>query len=659
VLLWRAVLAWGSKPLPARWWLMGLLAITVAATWFSHRTLVGKDAGVTLLVVLLTLKTLELRAKRDAFVVFFLGFFVLLTNFLHSQSLPTAVAMVLGFVGLLTALVNAHMPVGKPPLAASAKITLKMIVYGAPIVAVLFVLFPRMAPLWGMPGDTPKGRSGLSNRMQVGTIASLALDDSIALRLKFDGPVPQAANLYFRGPVFSLFDGREWRPASVYGTRPSSTPPPVQTQGEPLRYQVTLEPNQRPWLMVLDATIDRPTLPDSTPAANQEPPGITAELQWLMPQPITELTRYRAQSYPQFSYGPQDNAARPSFAAELPVGFNPKTLQLAAQVLNQVNANPALTADPVNLNTALSNAVLQRLRTGGYSYTLDPGVYGEHTADEFWFDRKEGFCEHIASAYVVLMRAMSVPARVVTGYQGGELNNLDGYWVVRQSDAHAWAEYWQAGRGWVRVDPTGAVAPGRIGELLRLSAQPGLVGTALGTLSPNLAAQLRAAWDAVNNSWNQWVLTYSKTSQFNLLKDLGFATPEWRDLGYLLSGLLALASALGAAWTLWERRQHDPWLRLLHAAQQRIAPDAAAHTAPRQLAQMAEHQWGNASAPIQQWLLRLEQWRYAGQATAHELKALQQAWRKINRGQIPINLQNQSCTLKHHATSPNPASNKP
>jgi transglutaminase-like putative cysteine protease len=277
----------------------------------------------------------------------------------------------------------------------------------------------------------------------------------------------------------------------------------------------------------------------------------------------------------------------------------------------ELRATPALaTADA----TTVSDAILTRLRTGAYSYTLDPGVYGTHSADEFWFDRKEGFCEHIAAAYVVLMRAMDVPARIVTGYQGGELNALDGYWVVRQADAHAWAEYWQEGLGWVRADPTGAISPSRVGNLTRLAPQRGAVASALGNMSPTLAANLRAAWDAVNNRWNQWVLNYSKNSQLNLLKNLGFDTPSWTELGYLLSGLLVLASIAAGAWTLWERRQHDPWLRLYDRARQRatqLGVEASEHLPPRELARTLLARHGPDAQAVAHWLLQLERLRYA------------------------------------------------
>ena len=222
-------------------------------------------------------------------------------------------------------------------------------------------------------------------------------------------------------------------------------------------------------------------------------------------------------------------------------------------------------------DTQLVAAVLERLRSGGYRYTLDPGVFGQHSADEFWFDRKEGFCEHIASSFVVLLRALGIPARIVTGYQGGEQNALDGFWVVRQSDAHAWTEVWLGERGWVRVDPTAAVAPGRIGTLQRLVAPRGVFTEALlGNVSPEFALKLRAVWDAVNNSWNQSILNYTQNKQLNLLRELGFEAPSWEDLLYLLIGIVVLASLLGAAWTLWDRTRQDPWLRLLKTVAKRL-----------------------------------------------------------------------------------------
>ena len=620
VLVWRGYLALQNQPLPGRWWLLGLLAITIAATLLTHKTLLGRDAGVTLLVVLLTLKTLELRAKRDAFVVFFLGFFCMLANFFYSQSLLTAASMMLGLLGLLTVLVNAHMPVGKPPLLEAAKTAGWMAALGAPIMIVLFVLFPRVAPLWGVPSDAVVGKSGLSEKMQVGTIAKLALDDSVAMRIKFEGQPPPQRDMYLRGPVLSSFDGREWRPARPdFGSRFSVTASLVVT-GTPTNYEVTLEQTNRPWLFVLDAAPANPQIAGYQTA-------MQADLQWLLNRPATELIRYKAQSFTSFKHGPDKTVIGLREFVELPPGFNPRTLAQAVKIRSDpqfANAGSAVLVD----------YVMNLLRTGGFTYTLEPGLYGPNTADDFWYDRKEGFCEHIASSFVILMRALDVPARIVTGYQGGERNAVDDFWVVRQSDAHAWAEVWYEGRGWVRVDPTSAVSPGRTGASQRLVAPQGVVGQALGNISPGFSIQLRAVWDAVNNSWNQWVLNYTQGKQLDLLKNIGFNSPSWEDLSLVLIGIVVAVSLAGAAWTLWERTQHDPWLRLLAKARKRLGKAGIQSTAastPRELATSLAAQFGNAHPATRDWLMQLEMQRYASPASGRpqDPKQLRQQFNRL------------------------------
>ncbi|MGO4396007.1 transglutaminaseTgpA domain-containing protein [Variovorax sp. M-6] len=616
VLLWRGTLAVQGRPLPGKGWRIALLALTLVATYATHRTLLGRDAGVTLVVILLALKTLELRARRDAFVIFFLGFFTMLTNFFYSQSLVTAFAMLLALLGLLTALVNAHMPVGKPPLAQAARTAGWMALLGAPIMLVLFMLFPRMAPLWGTPNDAMTGRTGLSNTMRVGAMAELALDEGIAARIRFDGgQVPPRPTLYFRGPVLTQFDGREWTAPPPFSR--SFVPQNLRVRGPATGYEVTLEPANRPWVLTLDAAPRRPELPGYELFA-------TPELQWVANRPIGDLVRYRAESFTQFESGPTRRTAALQGYVALPAGSNPRTVALAAQM----RADPALAGAAT---PALVQNVLQRLRTGGYAYTLEPGLYGDDTADEFWFDRKAGFCEHIASAFVVLMRALDVPARIVTGYQGGELNGVDGFWVVRNSDAHAWAEVWEEGPGWVRVDPTGAISPDRVGQFRRLAPQPGLIAGAIGAMNPTLSQNLRAAWEAVNNGWNQWVLNYTQSRQLDLLKTLGFTAPGLQDLALVLLALLVVASLAGAGWTLWERSQHDPWLRLLARARARLAragvevPEGAS---PRQMAARLADRFGSGAEPVQQWLLRLEAQRYA-KAPADALPALRSEFRRL------------------------------
>jgi protein-glutamine gamma-glutamyltransferase len=624
LLAWRAWLALRARPLPGRVWLVLLLAATLAATWATHRTLLGRDAGVTLVVALLALKTLELRARRDAFVIFFLGFFTLLANFLYSQSLAVAGAMLVGLMGLLTSLVLAQMPVGRPALAGAARTAGRMVLLGTPVMAALFLFFPRFTPLWNVPTDAMSGRSGLSSTMEVGNVAQLALDDGIAMRVRFDGDPPPRASLYFRGPVLANFDGRSWRPLyPTLGTLPpaavAARRAPLELLGEPVRYTVTLEPNNRPWLMTLDVAGSAPEVPGAAAVP-------TPELQWLLAAPVTDLLRYTAESHLDWRQGPvaSGRTILPEYR-ELPPGLNPRTLQLATELMR---ASPARPEDKL----PLVRAALERLRTGGYSYTLEPGVYGTHTADEFWFDRKEGFCEHIASAFAVLMRGMDIPARIVTGFQGGERNNIDGFWIVRNSDAHAWVEVWIEGQGWLRIDPTSAVAPGRTGSLQRLQPAPGAFAAAVGAINPGLAALLRSTWDALNNTWNQRVLNYTQSRQLQLLRHLGFSSPSWEDLAYLLISLVVAAAAGGALWSLWDRVQHDPWLRLLSRVRARLAGRGLVLPpthGPRQIATAAVERFGAQADALADWLLRLEAQRYA-RDTRDSLGRLRRDFRKLS-----------------------------
>jgi transglutaminase-like putative cysteine protease len=637
LLVWRGLLAWRAQPLPGRWVMAALLLLAVGATWLTHRSLVGRDPGVTLVVLLLTLKTLEMRARRDALVVFFLAFYTLRRHFVSSHSLPIAAAQLIALLGLLTAVVNAHLPVGRPPLSESLRIAGKLVLWGAPVMLVLFVLFPRMAPLWGVPGDDLAGRSGLSPDMTVGEVARLALDDSVALRVRFDAPQPPSrSTLYFRGPVLSVFDGRQWRETPRFNPDTWEADAPtgqLQVRGPAVSYEATLEPHRRRWLLTLDAAATAPELPGQRAR-------MTPQLQWLSQRPVTDVLRYRVQSHVDFRHGPLQ--ASPSLAAYtvLPDGSDPRTVALAAQLRAEMGQAG---------NAAFVEAALARLRSGGYRYTLEPGVIALHTADDFWFDSKQGFCEHIASAFVVLMRALDIPARIVTGYQGGEINPVDGYWTVRNSDAHAWAEVWIAGQGWVRVDPTTAVAPGRTSELQRLSAPRGAFGQAMDSvIAPGMVQQLRAAWEALNNGWNQWVLNYTQTRQSDLLSQLGLSAPSWQTLLQWLAGLAGAAALAVCAWLWRERRAPaDGWQRLrrqAHARLQQAGLDLPAHAPPRTMASQASAQWGTDAAAIAHWLLRLERQRYASPAAdanpAQHLSELRRefkslTWPRASRLQDP------------------------
>jgi hypothetical protein len=288
---------------------------------------------------------------------------------------------------------------------------------------------------------------------------------------------------------------------------------------------------------------------------------------------------------------------------------------------------------------ALAQALLDHIRNGGYSYTLEPGTYGRDAIDEFWFDRKLGFCEHFAAAFVVAMRALGVPARIVTGYQGADPQLADGYMVVRNRYAHAWAEYWQAGFGWVRVDPTAAVAPDRIRASRNLSPTPGLMAGAIAVMSPTLLAQLRRGWETVNNRWNQWVLNYSRGQQFDMLKSLGIKSPSWEDLAYLLIGSLSVMSLLAAGWAWWDRHRQDPWTRLyaqVQRALQSLGIEAAAHQSPRVLASAVRARLGASGQSIAALLETLDRQRYGRDAMRRPSARWLQQFRSAVRGVVNL-----------------------
>ena len=555
---WRAWITLRNLPLPGHVAMLPLLALAAGAVWLQYRTLLGREAGVTFLLLLLSLKLLELRATRDVFVVVFLCFFILLTQFLHSQALPVAALTLAAVLALFFVLVSVSLKDDDLPAARKLRLVGAIALKAVPLTVVLFVLFPRLDnPLWGLPRDAFASGTGLSNSMSPGGINRLLQSQAIAFRVRFAGAAPENERLYWRGPVFGSFDGRTWSPLA----QPRTASPPLLVTAEEasaIDYAVTIEPSQRDWLFVLE-------MPAGLPVSADLQPRMTSQGQLLASRAITGRTRYEARSFTQFSFGLNENELTLRDWLALPSGYNPRTLQLSADLRARVAA--ADTGDPAETQLRLVGAVLDHFRNGGFRYTMEPPLLGRHSVDEFLFDTRLGYCEHYASAFVVLMRALDIPARVVTGYQGGEMNPIDGFMTVRQSDAHAWAEVWLAGSGWVRIDPTATVAPVRIEEGLReLARQAGaepffMVGGGASATWLQVVRRLRFNWEAMENSWNQWVLTYSAQRQLSLLDLLGFE-PDLRILGLLLAVAAATVAGVLAVFSLRHRVRRDPLAEL-------------------------------------------------------------------------------------------------
>ena len=532
---WRIYLAWGERALPQKWLLALLVAGGMLGVYLTYRTIFGRDSGVALLVLFLSLKLLELHRERDAVVLVLLSYFLALTNFFYSQTLPTAGLMLASTLVNTASLANFAAPARA--LRSNLRTASVLLAQAGPVMLILFVLFPRVqGPLWGLPQDAYSGVTGLSDSMSPGAISSLSQSDAIAFRARFRGDPPPKPQLYWRGPVFWDFDGRTWRPGEVQPYAEVK----FEAKGKPYDYEVTLEPHNHRWLFALE-------LPAQVPPNA----GITADYLLLARAPVRSRVRYELRSYTNFTEPGPDDADALRRGLELPAGFNPRARRLAQQW-----AAAGASA------TVIVQKALDYFRDQGFVYTLEPPLLGRDSVDDFLFGSKRGFCEHYASSFVFLMRAAGVPARVVTGYQGGDMNPVDQYMVVRQSDAHAWAEVWLRGRGWVRVDPTAAVAPGRVesGVAAAVPATDPLPLMARTTLT--WLRGLRYNWDALANKWNQFVLGYSPERQRQFLSSMGMSEPSWEHMALTLFWCIGALIALLTAWLLRRIRRLELVQRL-------------------------------------------------------------------------------------------------
>jgi transglutaminase-like putative cysteine protease len=543
--VWILLLAAGAAALRItievkRWelppkWLRGVLAfVALLAVLLDYRTLNGIDAGTALLVLMAGMKLLETRTLRDLTVVVFLSYFALFAAFLYNQSLLRLPYMLVTAWLLTVTLMRIHQTTMSMSVREAVGITGKMFVQAVPLAILLFLLFPRLpGQFWAVAPSSGAATSGLSDELSPGEVSELSLSSQLAFRAKFAGVLPPPRERYWRGPVLHDFDGRTWR-----RQRGPFLSQGVTAVGTTYQYEVMLEPHQRRWIFALDVPTRWPR--DRVMRAS--------DLQLWSEAPISTLSSFRLESSTSYAVsGPLPQAMRVA-DLYLPRGRNARSIALAREMREQAGSDEAFIA-----------AVLAKFRNEEYFYTLEPPRLELDSVDDFLFNTRRGFCEHFASAFTMLARAARIPARVVTGYQGGEYNPMSGYLLIRQSDAHAWSEVWLDGRGWVRVDPTAAIAPERIERGIEAALKESGESLPGDFVRRNaLFSQMRLAWDAANTFWNNQVVGFGEGQQRWLLERLNIGDADWEDLGIGLTLSLIAFFGLMSAYLAWRFRPRAP-----------------------------------------------------------------------------------------------------
>lgn len=548
---------WRPQAPPARIpsWALAIFAIAAAfAVRQSFGYFLGRDPSVAFLYILVGIKYLETRSARDGSLLVCLACFLLMTPFFYSQSFLAALAALPAIV--LVGVALDVLAIGRLDDAsafrprAALRRSAVMIVQGLPIAFLLFVFFPRLAqPLWGLPTDW-SARSGLSDSMSPGQISELSLSDEVAFRVEFEGAAPPPRDRYWRGPVFSRFDGRTWSGFS-FGSPATG----LVIEGVPITYTVTLEPNERRSLFALELPAGPPVLQSGAESLRDARTRVTRDQQVLLSVPVTQAVRYTQRSLLTQSFP----AASPG-EGRLNLGLgegNARTLAFARELRARVPDDRSFV-----------QAILTKFNQENFVYTLAPPFYERDPVDRFMFEERRGFCEHYASAFVLMLRAAGIPARVVTGYQGGTTNR--DYMIVRQSDAHAWAEALLDGH-WTRFDPTAAVAPSRIEVGLGGALRAGEPLPFLARLDANWLARIRLTWDAFNYDWRRTVIGFNRDRQRTLWRDWNLDQfAPWQAVA-LIAGLVGAWAALVVGWLMWKRRKQERALVLWHDLNRRIA----------------------------------------------------------------------------------------
>jgi len=537
--LWRVMVYQGRWSYPGRWAKVLFVLLGVVGLGAGYGSFLGLDPWVGLLIIMFMLKLLEMHSKRDGYIVILLGYFVALTQFLYDQGIPSTMYIYLCVTMITAALVGLNQTrTHLKPLLTLKKATV-LLLQSVPLMIVLFVLFPRIPPLWSVPLQSNEGRMGVTDRMKPGDIANLSQSDALAFRATFEGKAPVYSQLYWRGIVLSRLEGETWlqEEQQLYG-RALQPGQPTRWQGNmellsyPVKYTVILEPTNQNWLFSL-------TMPE---AMNQEGIGMVRDFRFVAFQEIRAKLRYEVTSWLGYR---SDVVLSPLWRDRytlLPEGSNPRSLQLASTI----RSNSADERDYIR-------NVLRMFNLYEFVYTLQPPTLGKDSIDEFLIDSKRGFCEHYAGSFVFLMRAMGIPSRVIVGYQGGEYNRIGNYIEVRQYDAHAWTEVWLDGRGWIRVDPTSAVAPERIERGLESALESEgsfLSNSPLSWLKYRQTlwiSEIRLQLSAIGHYWDTWVVGYTPGVQENfLIAYLGEMDPERLGMIMLAAffGLLAVVALL-------------------------------------------------------------------------------------------------------------------
>ena len=537
-----------------RWRLPGpiprmlLAVLCFLAVLGSYQTISGVGPGAALLTMMAALKLLETRRRRDQYVLLFIAIFLILTSLLREQYVWSLPYMLVAMLVTLTAWLQMS-AVGNRPARYAMLSSLRMLGYAAPLMIVMWVFFPRIAtPFWAVPIDTSSGTTGVSNEMSPGDISSLSASDAVAFRVEFESTPPPPKDRYWRGLVLTRFNGRTWTAFDpVFGRRDSY---PIEYLDDPVRYRITLEPTRQQWVFALDLPADW----------NLSNTFMGPQQQLARVHPIDQLVAYDVTSYTNYRLAPEKTRGLSDWYTDHPRDSNPRTLQLARDLRARVSSDADYAA-----------AVLTMFAEQEFYYTLDPPRLGANSVDQFLFNTREGFCEHYASAFGLLMRAAGIPARVVVGYQGGSINPMNGQLTVRQSDAHAWNEIWLADRGWVRMDPTSAVAPDRI-DMGMAAARFDAVGIGWGLTAPSqLMFRMELAWDMITAKWNQWVVAYGPDQQQSFMEWLGMDNPTLRKMLFTLIMLVATLLVGITALLAWRFRPptSDPAARLFARFQSR------------------------------------------------------------------------------------------